>query len=231
MKQTSFILLFFLTTLFCFGQKDHLEPIKDNNHIDVKKYYDKVHSLLSVGFSKSPYASYICRPSFDEEYAFSIERFDNKTIIISNRFSENYWYAGMRDSVKIISKKTEISNDMFLKIGELFELFTAQTKEREREFKTLPDGTIAEIYIERSDGNIYAFTSTDKDGKIKTGETWSPHQSDQPMLNRLVKICDKLCSVEIENISQTNITQEIDELTSDYKKSSKLTNPNQSTVK
>ena len=89
---------------------------------------------------------------------------------------------------------------------------------KERKFDTLPDGTIVEIHEIGTDGETYIFTTTDKNGEIRTGTTWSPHPSDKPLLSRLVEICDNLCLLGIENdISQTNILREIDILINDFK--------------
>ena len=229
-KHTILIFIFFLTTFLCFGQKEHLEPTKDfNQHGGVlKEYYDNLFPLLYSGFSDMPYARYTSMPSFSAEYAFSVEKINEKNYIISNKFSENFWYAGYdnngnmvnekRNTVKIATVKTEISDDLYLIIGELFELFVEQTKVKERKFDTLPDGTIVEIHEIGTDGETYIFTTTDKNGEIRTGTTWSPHPSDKPLLSRLVEICDNLYLLGIENdISQTNILREIDILINDFK--------------
>ena len=106
MKQIALVWIFLLTTLFCFGQRDHLETAKDYNlYENVLKelfddyigYYDNVFSLLYSGFSQKPYARYACLPSFSEEYAFSVEEIEGKNYIVSNRFSEDYWEAGFKN--------------------------------------------------------------------------------------------------------------------------------------
>jgi len=230
MKQIPLILTFLLPAFFCFGQKEHLEPAKAFNPDDstqygkyyskIKEYNDEVNTLLYSEFSQKPYARYTCIPAFRAEYAFSVERINGKNYVISNRFSEYYWYAlveNRKDSVKLNTKKTEINNELYLKIGKLFELLTEQTKEKERIFTTLPDGTIMEQVEISCDGETYTFTTTDKNGEIRTGTTWSPRKNS--MLARLVKICDDLCSIEIENnIFQTNIMKEIEILINDFKK-------------
>jgi len=93
MKQTSLILTFILTTFVCFGQKEHLEPVKDFNQYEgvLKEYYDSVFPLLYSGFSEKPYARYTSMLSFSAEYAFSVEKKDEKKYIITNKFSENFW--------------------------------------------------------------------------------------------------------------------------------------------
>ena len=227
MKQISVILTLLLSTLLCFGQKEHLEPAKVFNPNDSARYggyysvakahNDQVYKLLYSGFSQNPYARYTSMPSFDGGYAFSVEKIKKKNYILSNRLSENYWYAligGREGFVKIDKKKIKINNELYLKIGELFGLLTEQTKEKERIFETLPDGIVVELITVVSDGTVYTFSTTDIYENItKTGTIHSPHPNDKPMLNRLVKICDDLCSLEIKrNISQKNIMKDIDEL-------------------
>ena len=208
MKQITLFLIFLLTTLICFGQKEHLEPAKDFNQYEgiLKEYYDNVFPLLYSGFTKKPYARYTSMPSFSSEYAFSVEEIGGMFYIISNKFSENYWYAGYeskRNSVKANTTKTEINNDLYLKIGELFELLAEQTKE-------------IETSVIGFDGVTYYFATTDKTGKIRIGETWSPNKNS--LLGRLVKICDKLYSIGNEkNSFQPKILQEIEELINDLK--------------
>jgi hypothetical protein len=118
MKQTILILTFALTTLLCYGQKEHLEPAKDFKQYEgvLKEYYDNVFPKLYKGFSQTPYARYTSMPSFSKEYAFSVETIDGKHYIISNSFSENFWYAKKRNTVKLISNKTEIDNILYSKI-------------------------------------------------------------------------------------------------------------------
>ena len=231
MKKISLILPFLLTTLFCFGQKEHLEPAKEFNPNDstrygryyskIKEYNANFDKLLFSGFSQKPYARYTCNPAFRAEYAFSVEKINGKNYVISNKFSENYWYALVENretSVKIITNKFEISNELYLKIGKLFEILIEQTKEKERKFETLYDGTVVEHLEIGVDGETYAFSNTDKNGEIRTGITWSPHPSNKPMLHRIIKICDALCSLENENKnSQTNILEEIEKLINDLK--------------
>ena len=207
MKQIALILIFILTTLICFGQKEHLEPARDFYQYEgvLKEYYDNVFLLLYSGFTQKPYARYTSMPAFSNEYAFSVEEISGKFYIISNMLSENYWYAGYenkRNSVKVNTSKIEINNDLYLKIGELFELLAEQTKRG--------------LQIIGEDGVTYYFTSTDKNGEIRIGETWSP--SKNSLLGRLVKICNNLYSIGDEkSISQTEILTEIDKLINDLK--------------
>ena len=199
------ILAFLLTTSLCFGQNEHLGQYAG----DLKEYYDNVFPLLYSEFSEKPYARYTSMPAFSAEYAFSVEEIDKKNYIISNTFSESFWYAGYdkkgsmnnerRKSVKLNTIKTEINNDLYLLIGELFEIL------------------VYELHGGGNDGVTYYFATTDKNGKIKTGRTWSPNE--KSLLGRLVKICDNLYSIGIgNNIDQAKIIEEITRLINDIKK-------------
>ena len=205
MRQIILTLAFILTTFLCFGQKEHLEPVKDFNQYEgvLKEYYDNVFPLLYKGFSEKPIARYTSMPSFSNEYSFSIETIDGKEYVVSNRLSESYWYAKNRNKVKLISNKTELQNDLYLKIVDLFKLLEEQTKKPESEMMGL-------------DGVTYYFASTDKNGQIKIGETWSP--DDNSLFGRLVKICDNIYSLgNGNNISQTETLKDIDKLINELK--------------
>ena len=183
-------------------------------------YYDIGHKLLYSGFSEKPYARYSVNPAFRPEYAFSVEKINGEYYVISNIFSEYYWYAlveNRQGSVKLHSKKTEINEELYLKIRELFEILIAQTKEKERIFKVGPNGELYEIVEFGADGETYTFSITDKNGEVKSGKTWSPHPSNKPILSRLIKICDDLWNIE-NSISQTNILKEIEILICDIQR-------------
>src|SRR5690554_3927942 len=118
MKQTILILTFVLTTFLCIGQKQHLEPAKDFKQYKgiLKVYYDNVFPLLYKGYSENPIARYTSMPSFSNEYSFSVETIEGKNYVVSNRLSESYWYAENKTEVKLISNKTELTNDLCIKI-------------------------------------------------------------------------------------------------------------------
>lgn len=205
MKQTILILTFVLTTFLCFGQKPHLEPVKDFKQYEgvLKEYYDNVFPLLYKGYSEKPIARYTSMPSFSNEYSFSVETIEGKNYVVSNRLSESYWYSKNKKKVKLISNKTEITNDLHLKIVDLFKLLEEQTKKPENDLMGL-------------DGVTYYFSTTDKNGEIKIGETWSP--AEKSLLGRLVKICDNIYSLGIgNNLSQSDILKEIEKLIIDLK--------------
>lgn len=217
MRQTILILTFVLTTILCFGQKQHLEPAKDfKQHEGVlKDYYDNVFPLLYKGYSEKPIARYTSMPSFSNEYSFSIETIEGKNYVVSNRMSESYWYAKNRKKVKLVSNKTELVNELYFKIVDLFKLLEEQTKKPELVFKVI-DGVTYEEKIMRADGVTYYFATTNKNGQVKIGETWSP--DDNSLLGRLVKICDNIYSLgNGENISQTETLKNIGKLLNDLK--------------
>ena len=205
MKQTILILIFVLTTFLCFGQKPHLEPAKDFKQYEgvLKEYYDNVFPLLYKGYSEKPIARYTSMPSFSNEYSFSVETIEGNNYVVSNRLSESYWYSKSKKKVKLISNKTEINNDLYLKIVDLFKLLEEQTKKPENDLMGL-------------DGVTYYFASIDKNGEIKIGETWSP--AEKSLLGRLVKICDHIYSLGIgNNLSQSDILKEIEKIIIDLK--------------
>ncbi|SEM17064.1 hypothetical protein SAMN05421856_101524 [Chryseobacterium taichungense] len=206
MRQTLLILTFILTSFMSFGQTQHLEPAKDFKQYegDLKEYYDNVFPLLYKDYSDKPIARYTSMPSFSNEYSFSIEKIEGKNFVVSNRMSENFWYAKKRKKVKVITSKTELTNDLYLKIVDLFKLLEEQTKKPEKN-------------ITGFDGVTYYFATTDKNGQIKIGETWSP--DDNSLLDRLVKICDNVYSLgNRNNVSQTDILRDIENLLNDLKK-------------
>lgn len=205
MKQTILILTFVLTTFLCFGQKQHLEPAKDFKQYEgvLKEYYDNVFPLLYKGYSEKPIARYTLMPSFSNEYSFSVETIEGENYVVSNKMSENFWYAKNRKKVKLISNKTELTNDLYFKIVDLFKLLEEQTKKPEDDLMGL-------------DGVTYYFATTDKNGQIKIGETCSPNE--KSLLGRLVKICDNIYSLGNGNdLSQSDISKDIDKLINDLK--------------
>ena len=209
MRQTILILTFVFTTILCFGQKQHLEPARDFKQYEgaLKDYYDNVFPLLYKGFSEKPIARYTSMPSFTNEYSFSIETTEGKNYVVSNRTSENYWYAKNRKNVELVSNKTELVNELYLKIVDLFKLLEEQTK--------MPVRDPNKISI-RADGVTYYFATTNKNGLVKIGETWSP--LDNSLLGRLIKICDNIYSLgNGENISQTETLKDIDKMLNDLK--------------
>jgi hypothetical protein len=190
-------------TFLCFGQTQHLKPTRDFKQYEgvLKEYYDNVFPLLYKGYSEKPIARYTSMPSFSSEYSFSIETIQCNSYVAINRMSENFWYEKNRKKVKLISSKTLLTNDLYLKIVDLFKLLEEQTKKPEDDLMGL-------------DGVTYYFATTDKNGQIKIGETWSPNVNSS--LGRLVKICDNIYSLgNGKNLSQTDILKDIDKLLHD----------------
>lgn len=206
MRQTILILTFVLKTFLSFGQKQHLEPARDFKQYEgvLKEYYDNIFPLLYKGFSEKPIVRYTSMPSFSGEYSFSIETIEGKNYVVGNRMSENFWYAKNRKKVKVISSKTELTNDLYLKIVDLFKNLEEQTKKSENDLMGL-------------DGVTYYFATTDNSGQIKIGETWSP--DDKTLLGRLIKICDNVYSLgNCNNLTHTDILKDIDKLLNDLNK-------------
>lgn len=193
-------------TIMSYGQKEHLEPVRDFEQYGgvLKEYYDNVFPLLYKDFAEKPFARYTSMPSFSNEYAFSVEIRDTKYYIISNALSESYWYAKNRKRVKLLNKKTEINEGLYLKIGALFQLLAEQTRKPENE-------TIG------TDGVTYYFATTDTMGEVRLGEIWSPYEG--TLLDRLVEICDNIYSLgNGKNIPQNDIENAIEQLIIDLKK-------------
>jgi hypothetical protein len=203
MKQTLILIFTFFTTLICYGQKEHLEPEKDLSqyHALLKNRSDTFFTLLYRDFSDKPYARYTSMPSFSREYAFSVEQKDDKYFIISNYLSENYWCAKNPKSVKVRNSLTEIEEDLYKSIGDLFQLLAKQTRKRE-------DNEMG------NDGTTYYFATLDTSGQAKIGKTWSPNGNS--VLNRLVKICDKLyLAGQGNDIPEDGIEKDIKKLITD----------------
>lgn len=204
MKKALSSLLLSLLVCVSYGQINHLEPVRNFAEYEgvLKEYYDNVFPLLYKGFAEKPTARYTSMPSFSEEYAFSLEREDDKYFIVSNTLSTNYWYAKKRGNVKVNIGKKKISVNLYNQISDLFKLLAEQTK------KKPDDGLIG------CDGVTYYFATTDSEDNIRIGETWSPY--DGTLLARLVNICDNLYSLgNGKNISQDGMMGQIKNLMDD----------------
>lgn len=192
-------------TILYSGQKQHLEPANDFKQYRgiSKEYYDNVFPLLYKGYSEKPIARYTSLPSFFNEYSFSIETIEGKKYVMSNRLSEIYWDQKNRRKTKLISSKKELTNELFIRIVELFKILEEQTEKPEYDLNGL-------------DGVIYYFATTDKNGTVKIGQTWSPIENS--LLGRLIKVCDNIYSLGIRNdISQMDILKDIDKLLNELK--------------
>ena len=216
MKRIIIIIPLFLFAFFCFGQKNqHLEPADMLNQDDgtLKEYYEKRFNMLYKGFSKEPFARYVSMPSFQDKYAFSVETIGGKTYIISNSLSHSL--SLKKTNVKPKTNKTKIENKLYIKIGELFQLLAEQTKTIEI-YTYTKDGTLIRIDSRKLDGTTFLFYTTDKNGYIKIGTTWSP--GSDTLLGKLIKICDNLYFIgNGKNISQMDVAADIDILINDMK--------------
>jgi hypothetical protein len=206
MKSISIICILLLTASFAFGQKEHLNPEADHaqNGGMLKDYFDKLFQVLHEGFSTKPVARYTCLPSFTGEYAFSLEKNKDKQYLMANKMPSNYWYSDDRRKVQLIHNQAVIDPELHDKIAGLFQILAEQTKEPEQP-------------IYGMDGRYYYFSTTDPNGHVKTGETWSPRSNS--LLEKLVTICDNLFSLANgEPLLQSDIAHAIDELILDLSK-------------
>jgi hypothetical protein len=198
-----------------------------------KAYYDSVFTLLHAGFTEKPQAQYTVFPSFSAEYALSVERKSDRYYLLSNIFSENYWYASYQNTsrVKVISKSIEIDSTFYHKIVELFNITTAHIKPQT---KILESGGVSYLATQDStgtfkvkisdemelieimtDGETYYVATTDAAGNIIMGETRTPEKN--TLMDRLIKISDDLYSLPF-NIVQAEIEKRIQSLIVDMKK-------------
>ncbi|MBF4471333.1 hypothetical protein [Flavobacterium sp. HJJ] len=204
MKSTIIFTVIFLNTLLSYGQKQHLEPATFYVGGGLENYYRNLNTLCYEGMSGYPYARFIAIPSFSKEYVFSIEKNNKEYFVISITLTESYWRAKKKDSVKFESKKNKIDENIYTKIGCLFQLLARQTKSYSDEYHGL-------------DGESYYFLITDNNGEIKIGKTWSP--DDNSLMGRLIKISNDLYSFGNGNkVSIAEINNEIDKLIIDFEK-------------
>ncbi len=197
-------IIFTFHNLVSFGQTKHLEPVTFNNKNSLDIYYSNLNKLFYNELNEIPYARFFVVPSFSKEYAFSVEKENNKFLIVSITPSESYWRAKNKEKVKFEIHKKEIKKQLYRKIGILFQLLAKQTKNCENEvFKT--------------DGHTYYFITTDNKSEIRIGETWSPNENSN--MGKLVSICNNLYEIGRNNqISLDEIDFEIDKLIAELKK-------------
>jgi len=205
MRRTFLFFLFLLLAIRGLSQNDHLEPIRNIRSYDEWTRQNMEHNfaMLYAGMNASPYARYAASPSFSKEYAFSAERTTNGYYLISNTFSENYWYAADKDSVKVICRKHTIDKQLFQLIGNLFNQATVQIKRVPMDLGL--------------DGTTYYFATTDKHGNLRIGVKWSPLPNS--LMDRLVKVCDNLYALAVgSELSLPELKNEMKTLTTDLKK-------------
>ncbi|PKP01691.1 MAG: hypothetical protein CVU11_14460 [Bacteroidetes bacterium HGW-Bacteroidetes-6] len=159
-------------------------------------YYDSLFNILYQGFSDTPYARYTVITSFIREYAFSVEKIDDRNFIISNNLSENFWYAKNRNSVTVTSEKTEIADSLYNIIGELFQL------------QFMEINALDEIGL---DDETYYFSTISENNLLMTKEKWSPNENSFDGL--LVSLCNKIYKLgKGQDISQAELFNEINDL-------------------
>jgi hypothetical protein len=204
MKRTLILIGILFNFLISYGQKQHLEPTNFNVGGNLETYYKNLNELLFKDLADNPFARFMAIPSFSKEYGFAIEKKKNKYFINSITLSESYWRAKNRNEVKVIREKNEIEQELYNQIGRLFQLLAKQTEKYDT------------IYY-KSDGETYYFITTDNNGEICIGETWSP--SENSMTGKLIKNAIKIYSIGNGNSSlKTEVKNEIDELLTELTK-------------
>lgn len=183
------------------AQKQHLEPVSLDENTKSDLYYINLFDKLYEGLSKNNSFRYAVVPSFYPEYGFSVENKKEKYFIVSTSLSESYWYSKNRKKVKFFTQKNEIDKELYEQIGKLFKLLEEQTKQYdELNFVT--------------DGVSYYFITTDSEGKVKTGKTWSPAKDST--LGRLIAVSDKL--YKFQQNKNYDFKKEIGDIISDLEK-------------
>ena len=204
MKRTLIFICILFNFLITYGQKQHLEPTNFNVGGNLEIYYKNLNLLLFKDLAEKPFARFMAIPSFSKEYGFAIEKRKNKYFIISITASESYWRAKNRNEVKFINEENEIEQELYEQIGRLFQLLAKQTEKYDS-------------VNYRSDGETYYFITTNNNGEICTGETWSP--SENSMIGELIKSSIKIYSIGNGNSSlKAEIKNEIEELITELKK-------------
>lgn len=177
MKRIIFFAFLNFNICLAIAQKQHLEPVSLDENTKSDLYYINLFDKLYEGLSENNSFRYAVVPSFYPEYGFSVENKKEKYFIVSTSLSESYWYSKNRKKVKFFTQKNEIDKELYEQIGKLFKLLEEQTKQYDQlNFKT--------------DGVSYYFITTDNEGKVKIGETWSPAKDST--LGRLIAISHKL---------------------------------------
>ena len=185
-------------------ENTHLELFQGwGDDIEMKEYHIRLFSLLHRGFADKRFARYTVNPSFHAEYALSVEQKSGEYYVLSRTLSANYWYAGKnRDAVTADLKTCTIEEPLYQLIGELFTLVTDQI------------GPVPPTH--GMDGTTYYFSRTNEDGKVVTGEVWSPIK-DSPM-RKLVEICDALYELSLgKDVSPADIEKDIHALMNDLR--------------
>lgn len=203
MKAISILVIFLFIHSYSIGQQKHLSATNFENEPQIlKQYFEKLFPLLYQGFLLTPYARFTCIPSFQKEYAFSLEKISSKYYIYSNTFNKSLWYSSLENhfnkvNVKLKSEHYQIDESLYQKVGILFKLLVDQ---------------MAQTDSSRGlDGESYYFSSTNSKGKILTGETWSPE--DSTLLNRVILICNNLYNYgNLKPRLKINLSSSIDSL-------------------
>ena len=149
---------------------------------DLDIYEATIYTLLYTGFDAATVRCAVT-PSFAEEYAWSIVWKPDGPYLHTNRLSENLWYAEKKDAVTVVSKSIRLEP----KLARAVEGMVC----------TAVNGTAAvDKQAYGLDGISWRFSSTDKNGTVSAGQTWSPREGS--LMFRLVTISDELFALSDE---------------------------------
>ena len=206
------LLLFAATPCFAQTYEDHLEPIDDSPGAPaVDAYYAELFVLLYRGFDAKPRAQCAVISSFFPEYAWSVTWKTDGPYLYTNRLSENLWknrwYGRDKDALAIVSQSIRLEPDLARAVEELLRTAGERIAVPQEEFYGL-------------DGTTYRFSTTDKNGDVLIGETWSPKEGTQ--MSRLVGISDELFALAGETgkpgSTQAELTTKVRRLTEDMRR-------------
>lgn len=179
------LILCFLTTLTSQAQErnKYLEPVGGHfsSYAYQNEYYSKVREVLYVGLADDALAQVVVRPSFQPEYALSIERQDQRYYLLYNVAQRSIWGALQTKQgppVTVESRRVEIGEPLAMAVVALWNTAIGQTR--------YPPPTVTI----RSDGTTYTFVTFQAGVGLRAGQTWSPAAS-TPMA-RLVDVVLKL---------------------------------------
>lgn len=114
---TKHLLILILGILFSIpavnAQNNNLEPVEGIfDEFDFRfEYYSLVRKVLMNGMSDYPQVRFLIIPSFSVEEVVSIEKRDNKYIILHHKMRESIWYAELdKEKIGVEKKMVEYQN-------------------------------------------------------------------------------------------------------------------------
>lgn len=202
--------LFFLITiqaivLLVLGQNEITNYAKqlDVYSGQLKTYYDSISFRLLNNLDKSV-VRYTVLPSFAPEYVLALNQDSLQNYwLITQKCTENYWYAEKKTNVKIIKNTIAIERQFGESIKLLFET-------------AIPVIKINNEYISGTDGISYYFTEIDSSNILNFGFYLSPNK--ESLIGRLVDLCEEIILfTNGETINYEEIIKRIHPLTNDFK--------------